>query len=491
MLDLVKLTSRKSVLAYMLLYLTLQVLCIAMPIISADFLDHIVAGDLKNALIYGLSSLAALVLYEILSFFLDLKEGHMMCLAWNSFCDKVKTKLEQLDWTTESATSNEIQQILGQEYEQTKDYIFKNQVDILVCLFTIVGVEVVIFTHSKLIFLLTIIAIPISIMLSTRVNKRLSTNAQENLEDTKLMKQYIEDTLILAKEERTLFQKQLSNFENLKEKYRTSFLARVLKLSLANNLISYFSLNLVISLTTIFSGYEVYTGTLTVGGLYAIQILVSRLWSPCEKLIEIKNDYANVKPMIADISTFLSKNEASNSTQKIHSISLQEYVSLDRDGQPICTPINCTLESGHVYVIRGDNGVGKTTLIESLIGYTKRFLGEIVINNQPIEQGVVNNFVYIPANPYISTFSVNGKCNLSSGQKKRLQINLALSSDKSAYIFDEPTNFLDAESKIEIMDAIRSKLKHNFVLIVTHDEFVTNYLSEHKIEYHILDMQKE
>ena len=199
-------------------------------------------------------------------------------------------------------------------------------------MFTIVAIEVILFLYSKVICVFTLVAVPVSVLLSSKSNESLTDCAQENVEDVKRIRQYTEDTLLQSKEERTRSQKQLTGFETLQNKYGASFLQRVKRLSFANNILCYGSLNFVILITTLITGYQVYAGTLTVGGLYAVQLLVSNLWGPSEQLIEIKNDYANVKPMILSISNFLERKEAADGAGEITSVVLQDYVSLDKVG---------------------------------------------------------------------------------------------------------------------------------------------------------------
>lgn len=476
MFSLTRLTSKKAIITYFFMYLLLKIVGIGMPITSAEFLDDMIAGNFRGALLFGVISFFQFLFYQIWFYFLDIREGKMECQAWNWFCSCVTRKLERLDWSSEQITINEVQQMMGQEYEQTKNYVFKNQVTVAISLFSIVAIEVILFLYSKAICLFTLVAVPVSVLLSSKSNESLTNCAQENVEDVKRIRQYTEDTLLLSKEERTRSQKQLTCFENLQNRYADSFLQRVKRLSFANNILCYGSLNLVILITTLITGYQVYAGTLTVGGLYAVQLLVSNLWGPSEQLIEIKNDYANVKPMILSISNFLERKEAADGDREVNSVVLQDYVSLDKDGKEINLPLCVRLDEKGLYVVRGENGVGKTTLLESLLGYTRRYKGHIFVNGEEIQPGQVNRFIYIPAKPYISQFYGEGNNRLSSGQQKRLQIRLALASQGSAYLFDEPTNYLDAESRRELLDEILAKAKESIVVIVTHDDAALAHL---------------
>lgn len=78
--------------------------------------------------------------------------------------------------------------------------------------------------------------------------------------------------------------------------------------------------------------------------------------------------------------------------------------------------------------------------------------------------------MYVASNAYISPIYDENRACLSTGQKKLFQIELALKTDKSLYIFDEPTNFVDQDNKQAIISSIkRLKERNKMIIIVTHD----------------------
>ena len=67
---------------------------------------------------------------------------------------------------------------------------------------------------------------------------------------------------------------------------------------------------------------------------------------------------------------------------------------------------------------------------------------------------------------------------MSSGQWKKAQFDLSLLTDKSVYIIDEPTNFLDLENK-EAIARLISDLYDNgkIIIMITHDKDIINKLN--------------
>lgn len=489
MFRMMNLISRKSKLGYVVIYIILKMLYTITPLISMWFLDNIVEGNIQKAIVFAILAVVTLVCSQSFDYLFDVKEGALTCESWNAICDKIRHKLEHYDLSENTLTNAQLQQLLGQEYEEIKDFIFKNPIRIIMSIIEFTAVELILFHISKLLFVVSLILIPCSLLISTRSNRKVEEISGETIGHIKEMKQYLEDSLILTREERTLQNRQLHSYKVLKETYTKAFLGKSKKVSFVNNIISYGSLNLIILITTLISGIQVYQQMITFGELYAIQLYIAQLWGPCEFLIEVKNTLYEIRPMLQDFLDFFHLSEKKRNNALIHSIYLDEYVSLGQDGNALHAPVTAEFLPSNIYILQGDNGSGKTTLLEALLGYTGRYQGNILVNGIK-EKGQAGDMVYIPANIYISKFYDEKLASLSSGQKKKAQIALALQTDKSVYLIDEPTNFLDKEAKKEVLDILYQNTKEKLVILVTHDRDVINYFRERHIAYQEILLSK-
>lgn len=131
------------------------------------------------------------------------------------------------------------------------------------------------------------------------------------------------------------------------------------------------------------------------------------------------------------------------------------------------------------YAVIGESGSGKTTIVEAILNYNKRYKGKIYINGDELKELSYSDIVYIPADYLISNFGVlEDKAKMSSGQRKKAQFVLSLLTDKSVYIIDEPTNFLDLENKEAIARLISDLYdKGKIIIMITHDKDIMNKLN--------------
>ncbi|MFC0262299.1 ABC transporter ATP-binding protein [Fontibacter flavus] len=184
--------------------------------------------------------------------------------------------------------------------------------------------------------------------------------------------------------------------------------------------------------------------------------------------------------------------------------------------KPIADQISFSLEKGKLTCLLGPNGVGKSTLIKTIMGQIPAISGSIFLNGKPIEnfsQKALSQKISVVLTEKITTGTLNvrqmvelgriphtgwlgrlsGKdqqkvekaiqtthisyieksplSELSDGQLQKAMIARALAQDGEVLILDEPTAHLDLVNRYEIMRLLRKiALEENkAVLVVTHD----------------------
>lgn len=177
------------------------------------------------------------------------------------------------------------------------------------------------------------------------------------------------------------------------------------------------------------------------------------------------------------------------------------------ENKVIFDKLSTCIDGNKISLIKGENGAGKSTLIRLILGLVQNKKGSIEVGgiapNKIAEREYLNKLFYLPqedislpitanelvemvidkkamiAISHMQDFSLTQKAihttslqNLSGGERKKVMLSLALSSDTSLLILDEPTNSLDADSK----QVLKMKLKKRVggAIIVTHDDSFEN-----------------
>lgn len=164
-------------------------------------------------------------------------------------------------------------------------------------------------------------------------------------------------------------------------------------------------------------------------------------------------------------------------------------------------PARCEFSPGEVVFITGGNGSGKSTLLLLLCGLYQPDSGSIVFNDDEIDLRqyremftVIFSDVYLFDRLYgheevdeerlasllkVMQLEQKVECvdgafstlDLSTGQKKRLAMVIALLEDKPVYIFDEWAAGLDPEFRVYFYRTLLPSLKQQgkMVIAITHD----------------------
>ena len=183
---------------------------------------------------------------------------------------------------------------------------------------------------------------------------------------------------------------------------------------------------------------------------------------------------------------------------------------------PLIRGIETDLDLGEICLLIGNNGVGKTTLIKSILNQTSLISGDILLDGKSIKTlsnkeiaervAVVFSKSQIPANYTLTDLVALGKYihypyyfelsaqdqnevdeiieslnlkqyrnfplqKLSDGNLQKAFIGRALAQNSPMIILDEPTTHLDEENKIIILKLLRklAKTRNKLILFSSHD----------------------
>jgi lincosamide and streptogramin A transport system ATP-binding/permease protein len=158
-------------------------------------------------------------------------------------------------------------------------------------------------------------------------------------------------------------------------------------------------------------------------------------------------------------------------------------------------PINFEIKPGERIWLRGKNGCGKSSLIKLLMGEEINYTGYLekinkisyVSQETDFLKGKIEEFSMekrIDEKYLKSSLSKLGVKNIqfekdieawSEGQKKKLLIAVSLCEQAQLYIWDEPLNFIDVISRIQIENMILEEKPT--MLFVEHDECFGNKIA--------------
>lgn len=170
--------------------------------------------------------------------------------------------------------------------------------------------------------------------------------------------------------------------------------------------------------------------------------------------------------------------------------------------EPLTRPLNVSLERGKKVAIRGVNGLGKTTLLKTLLGQLKPVSGKVTLGDYLYpgyfeqESGRDNTRTAMEEiweeYPSLSNFEVRqalAKCGLtnehitsqmmvlSGGENAKVRLCKLMLKEVNWLVLDEPTNHLDVDAKEELKRALK-EFKGTILLVSHEPEFYEDWVTE-------------
>ena len=171
-------------------------------------------------------------------------------------------------------------------------------------------------------------------------------------------------------------------------------------------------------------------------------------------------------------------------------------------GDPLTRPVSFALERGQKIAVRGTNGLGKTTLLRTILGEIPPVAGTVALGEflQPAyyaqeadrdsaATALENFWQEFPSYTNGEVRAALAKCGLtnehitsqmkvlSGGENAKVRLAKLMQRDANWLILDEPTNHLDVEAKAELRQALM-EFRGTILLVCHEPEFYRDWITD-------------
>lgn len=366
--------------------------------------------------------------------------------------------------------------------------------------------------------LIVLAMVPLKVLLVRRMSKRQEAAMEQMIESSRDFSQWFGDNLQGVDEI-----KLWGLFESRDRAFRDK-LNSLLKLQRANSMIdawntlweSLLEWSVTILLYLV-GGLLICQGRLTIGAVFAF---VSYSWyvtGPVTALLNLKMYFARILPSARRLFRFLDmeqeqeagSGQANNRVPRVEFKNVSFSYELNR---PILQGVSFCVEPGEKVAIIGQNGSGKSTILNLLLRFYTPDSGEITVDGVPVSQLALDEyrglFSVVSQEPYLFMGDIAGNVDLagqaapdrvaaametsgvadylkrmpdraktqigrngarlSGGEKQKLAVARALLKDAPIVILDEATSGFDVESDAYLHDVIVNQMAGKSVIMITH-----------------------
>lgn len=170
--------------------------------------------------------------------------------------------------------------------------------------------------------------------------------------------------------------------------------------------------------------------------------------------------------------------------------------------KPLSVPLNISMERGSKIAMVGANGIGKSTLLKSILGIIQPVSGEVELGDyleigyfeqesSPDNTNTCLNEIWeeFPSYTQYEVRSALAKCGLttkhiesqirvlSGGEQAKVRLCKLINRESNILVLDEPTNHLDVDAKDELKRALM-EYKGSILMVCHEPEFYNGLVNE-------------
>ena len=170
--------------------------------------------------------------------------------------------------------------------------------------------------------------------------------------------------------------------------------------------------------------------------------------------------------------------------------------------EPLSSPLNLSMERGQKIALIGANGIGKSTLLKSILGLIPPLSGEVEQGDYlqigyfeqetrpDIETSCIEEiWQEFPAYTQYEVRSALAKCGLttkhieskvrvlSGGEQAKVRLCKLINNETNILLLDEPTNHLDVDAKDELRRALQA-YKGSILMVCHEPEFYEGWATD-------------
>lgn len=495
---------------------------VLMPYIVGKYIDSLSAYAANEKILYytkllGLTIILQIIVYYIknlISSILNSKIAFDLNFDLIERVERFPLKILQSQDTTY------LNQRISMDCNNVVSFFLNNLIDLLTNTLTIIMIVYVIIRINIRVGILLSATIPLYILAYVFLKKPLydigyKVKEKQNTYFAKINEQFNKIKMIKIN---TCFEE---SSQKITDSFNSLFISilKYYKVSYAYSSIDLIIRNIAVIILFFFGGFEVIGKRMSIGNFVLINNYFSMLLNSTSYLMNFGKSYQDALVSfnrIIDIQNTNAENNGKIEIENINNIQLNKVNFFYDPNKIVLNDINYTFSKGNIYSVEGRNGIGKSTLIDIILGILQDFSGEVMFDSVNIRKldmykvrrklisvveqsptlfndSIYNNICYgcnavsldkisklcdivglqnfILGLPDEINYQIEeNSCNISGGERQKIAVLRALAKESQVIVLDEPTSAMDVKSVERLKKVFLEIKKNKIIIIVTHSK---------------------
>ena len=386
--------------------------------------------------------------------------------------------------------------------------------------FVAVSLLFVIFQTSWKLALFSVTVIPIVMLPTAQLGRRIRRSTRKAQDDTAEVNQILQETLSGHQVVKSFGSEVMEStrFREAGRRLRRSNLKYVMQQAIASPLIEFMGALTIVGLL-IYARSEIRTGVMTTGEFTSFVVTLLLLYEPMKRLVGIHNIFQQALGASQKVFEYLDRPTTVVSGQ----VEVKEFtreIAIEHltfryptSEGPVLTDLSLCVGAGQIVALVGPSGAGKSTLASLLPRFYDPEAGGIEIDGVNIRELTLESLRKLIGTVAQDTFLFNDTVEnnlrygrpeashedvreaarnalalefieqlpqgfetmigergtrLSGGQRQRISIARALLKNAPILVLDEATSHLDSESEVLVQGALGNLMQGRTVIVIAH-----------------------
>lgn len=196
------LTSKKTGTRFAIIYFLVRCLYLITPLTTTALIHSVETGNARKFVFLAVFYVVLFLLTQYLDYQSDIAKDNCYTDSYRNLLQLIRRKIKRRDYRYTELSLDEINQLIGQDFEKANKYFFVEIIRFIYYVLSILFIVIVLFRESWQIATVIVALVAILIPFNLKMGNSIEDSSNDSLESMSTLKSMIHDQYMTDKESR-------------------------------------------------------------------------------------------------------------------------------------------------------------------------------------------------------------------------------------------------------------------------------------------------